>query len=45
MYHKFKPQSIFTGHTMIEGGNTVVVTKHDGNHYGFYRCIRRRGRL
>ena len=30
MYHKFKPQSIFTGHTMIEGGNTVVVTKHDG---------------
>lgn len=30
MYHKFKPQSLFTGHTMIEGGNTVVVTKEDG---------------
>jgi cytosine/adenosine deaminase-related metal-dependent hydrolase len=30
MYHKFKPQSLFTGHTIIEGGNTVVVTEHDG---------------
>ena len=30
MYHKFKPQSLFTGHTMIEGGNTVVVTTQDG---------------
>lgn len=30
MYHKFKPQSLFTGHTMIEGGNTVVVTTKDG---------------
>jgi cytosine/adenosine deaminase-related metal-dependent hydrolase len=31
MYHKFKPQSLFTGHTMIEGGNTVVVTTEDGS--------------
>lgn len=30
MYHKFKPQSLFTGHTMIEGGDTVVVTTQDG---------------
>jgi cytosine/adenosine deaminase-related metal-dependent hydrolase len=30
MYHKFKPQSLFTGHAMIEGGNTVVVTTQDG---------------
>ncbi|MGB4724581.1 MAG: amidohydrolase family protein [Sediminibacterium sp.] len=30
MYHKFKPQSLFTGHAMIEGGNTVVVTTEDG---------------
>ena len=30
MYHKFKPQSLFTGHTMIEGGNTVVVSTEDG---------------
>ncbi|MBU6262168.1 MAG: amidohydrolase family protein [Bacteroidetes bacterium] len=27
---KFKPQSLFTGHTIIEGGNTVVVTTQDG---------------
>lgn len=31
MYHKFKPQSLFTGHAMIEGGNTVVVTTEDGS--------------
>ena len=31
MYHKFKPQSLFTGHTIIEGGNRVVVTTKDGN--------------
>jgi hypothetical protein len=30
MYLKFKPQSLFTGHTIIEGGNTVVVTSQDG---------------
>jgi cytosine/adenosine deaminase-related metal-dependent hydrolase len=30
MYHKFKPQSLFTGHAMIEGGNRVVVTTEDG---------------
>jgi cytosine/adenosine deaminase-related metal-dependent hydrolase len=30
MYHKFKPQSLFTGHTIIEGGNNVVVTTQDG---------------
>ena len=30
MYLKFKPQSLFTGHTIIEGGNTVVVTTKDG---------------
>ncbi len=30
MYLKFKPQSLFTGHTIIEGGNTVVVTTQDG---------------
>lgn len=30
MHFKFKPQSLFTGHTMIEGGNTVVVTTQDG---------------
>ena len=30
MYLKFKPQSLFTGHTIIEGGNRVVVTKKDG---------------
>ncbi len=31
MYLKFKPQSLFTGHTIIEGGNRVVVTTKDGN--------------
>ena len=30
MYLKFKPQSLFTGHTIIEGGNSVVVTTKDG---------------
>ena len=30
MYHKFKPQSLFTGHTIIESGNRVVVTTKDG---------------
>ena len=30
MYFKFKPQSLFTGHTIIEGGDTVVVTTQDG---------------
>ena len=30
MYLKYKPQSLFTGHTIIEGGNTVVVTTKDG---------------
>jgi cytosine/adenosine deaminase-related metal-dependent hydrolase len=30
MYQKFKPQSLFTGHTIIEGGNNVVVTTKDG---------------
>jgi cytosine/adenosine deaminase-related metal-dependent hydrolase len=30
MYLKFKPQSLFTGHTIIEGGNNVVVTTKDG---------------
>lgn len=30
MYHKFKPQSLFTGHTIIESGNSVVVTTKDG---------------
>jgi cytosine/adenosine deaminase-related metal-dependent hydrolase len=30
MYLKFKPQSLFTGHAKIEGGNTVVVTSKDG---------------
>ena len=30
MYLKFKPQSLFTGHTIIEGGNNVVVTTQDG---------------
>lgn len=30
MHFKFKPQSLFTGHTIIEGGNTVVVTTQDG---------------
>ncbi len=30
MYHKFKPQSLFTGHTIIEGENRVVVTTKDG---------------
>ncbi len=30
MYHKFKPQSLFTGHTIIEGGDTVVITTQDG---------------
>jgi cytosine/adenosine deaminase-related metal-dependent hydrolase len=30
MYLKFKPQSLFTGHTIIEGGNTVVITTKDG---------------
>ncbi|MFM1971183.1 MAG: hypothetical protein RL731_1005, partial [Bacteroidota bacterium] len=25
MYLKYKPQSLFTGHTIIDGGNTVVV--------------------
>ena len=31
MYLKFKPQSLFTGHTIIESGNTVVVTAKDGS--------------
>jgi cytosine/adenosine deaminase-related metal-dependent hydrolase len=30
MYLKYKPQSLFTGHTIIDGGNTVVVTTKDG---------------
>jgi len=30
MYLKFKPQSLFTGHTILEGGNTVVVTSKEG---------------
>jgi cytosine/adenosine deaminase-related metal-dependent hydrolase len=30
MYHKFKPQSLFTGHTIVDGGNRVVVTTKDG---------------
>jgi cytosine/adenosine deaminase-related metal-dependent hydrolase len=30
MYYKFKPESLFTGHTIIEGGNRVVVTTKDG---------------
>ncbi|MEY3738255.1 MAG: hypothetical protein RL544_1033 [Bacteroidota bacterium] len=30
MHLKFKPQSLFTGLTIIEGGNTVVVTTQDG---------------
>jgi cytosine/adenosine deaminase-related metal-dependent hydrolase len=30
MHFKFKPQSLFTGHTIIEGGDTVVVTTQDG---------------
>jgi len=30
MYLKFKPQSLFTGHTIKEGGNRVVVTSKDG---------------
>ena len=30
MHLKFKPQSLFTGHTIIEGGDTVVVTTQDG---------------
>ena len=30
MYLKFKPQSLFTSHTIKEGGNRVVVTSKDG---------------
>jgi cytosine/adenosine deaminase-related metal-dependent hydrolase len=30
MYHKFKPQSLFTGNTIIDGDNRVVVTTKDG---------------
>ena len=30
MYLKYKPQSLFTGHTIIESGNSVVVTTKDG---------------
>ena len=30
MYHKFKPQSLFTGTTIIDGDNRVVVTTKDG---------------
>ena len=30
MYLKFKPQSLFTGNTIIDGGNKVVVTTKDG---------------
>jgi cytosine/adenosine deaminase-related metal-dependent hydrolase len=30
MYLKFKPQSLFTGNTIIDGGNKVVVTSKDG---------------
>lgn len=30
MYLKFKPQSLFTGHAKIEGGDTVVVTTKEG---------------
>lgn len=30
MYHKFKPEFLFTGHTIIEDGNRVVVTTKDG---------------
>ena len=30
MYLKFKPQSLFTGHTIIDSGNRVVVTTKDG---------------
>ena len=31
MYHKFKPQSLFTGNTIIDSDNRVVVTTKDGN--------------
>ena len=30
MYLNFKPQSLFTGHEIIDGYNTVVVTTQDG---------------
>jgi cytosine/adenosine deaminase-related metal-dependent hydrolase len=30
MYHKFKPQSLFTGHTIIDDDNRVVITTKDG---------------
>jgi len=30
MYNKFKPQSLFTGHAIIDGDNRVVVTTQDG---------------
>ena len=30
MYLKFKPQSLFTGHTIIDSGNRVVVTTKEG---------------
>ena len=30
MYHKFKPQSLFTGNTIIDSDNRVVVTTKDG---------------
>jgi len=30
MYHKFKPQSLFTGNTIIDGANRIVVTTKDG---------------
>ena len=30
MYLKFKPQSLFTGHTIIDGDERVVVTTKDG---------------
>jgi len=30
MYNKFKPQSLFTGHAIIDGDNRVVVTTKDG---------------
>jgi cytosine/adenosine deaminase-related metal-dependent hydrolase len=30
MYNKFKPESLFTGHTIIDSDNRVVVTTKDG---------------
>ena len=30
MYHKFKPQSLFTGNTIIDDANRIVVTTKDG---------------